>query len=130
MKEKTDHLYAAWDRAMALTEAVLACMRGENLCFDPVLARDYTGDEKAIEELRGLSKEAQGFLQHHINNVLCAVYGHIDNGHPAKAQLVVWQFIDIMKKINPDAEVRNDTACVKAEDNAGVHPAAAPEAVR
>lgn len=127
MKKKTEHLIKAADYGMALVMAAIDGLNKENCRFDPVLPRDYAGDDEAIEELRGLSKNAQGFLQHHINTVLCAVFGYIEMGTPSRAQHVVWQLVDIMKKINPHAEVRDDAARIKAEDTAAVRETAAAQ---
>jgi hypothetical protein len=37
------------------------------------MGADYVGQEKAIAEINGLSKEAKGFLSHHICNPLCVM---------------------------------------------------------
>lgn len=39
------------------------------------MGADYTGQEAAIAELSALSKEAKGFLQHHMCNPLSVILG-------------------------------------------------------
>lgn len=39
------------------------------------MGADYPGQEAAIAELSALSKEAKGFLQHHIANPLSVILG-------------------------------------------------------
>lgn len=64
--------------------------------------RDYRGQEREILELRGLSKEAKGFLFHHINNTLTAIIGHCELGDVRSAKQAAWQLHDIIQVIKGD----------------------------
>ena len=130
MREETRHIYTTIDKGMALVRAGLGCLAQENGTLETTAGRDYQGDDKAIAELRDLSPEAQGFLQHHINNVLCAVHGFLYCDQPERAQEAVCELIDIMKKINPRREALDAAVSGKTKDSAEVCGAAHAETVR
>jgi hypothetical protein len=54
------------------------------------MGNDYFGQDKAIEELRGLSQEAKEYLGHHIRNGLFCIAGNIEIGKLQEAKDAVY----------------------------------------
>jgi hypothetical protein len=62
------------------------------------MGADYPGQEKAIKELKRLSKEAKEYLNHHICNAITAVLGGIHSGDLEMAKRNAWHIIQDLEK--------------------------------
>lgn len=58
------------------------------------MGADYPGQEKAIEELSALSREAKEFLNHHIGNSLNVVIVGIEHGRLDAAKKAAWHIVE------------------------------------
>ena len=59
----------------------------------------YEGDEKAIEELQGLSAEAKKYLSHHLRNSLATILFGAEKGEFIKIKRAAWHIEEDLKKI-------------------------------
>lgn len=58
------------------------------------MGADYKGQERAIEELSALSREAKMYLCHHIGNSLQGILGHIKLGRHEDIEQIVWHIVE------------------------------------
>ncbi len=63
------------------------------------MGADYPGQEKAIEELKNLSREAREFLGHHIRNPLTVIIGGVKIGHYSEVEEAAWHIVEDLEKI-------------------------------
>lgn len=63
------------------------------------MGADYKEQEKAIEELKGLSLEAKRYLSHHLRNSLSAIIFSADKGELIKIKRAAWHIVEDLKRI-------------------------------
>jgi hypothetical protein len=62
------------------------------------MGADYPGQEKAIEQLRCLSKEAKEYLNHHICNAVTAILGGVIADDKEMIKRHAWHIIQDLEK--------------------------------
>ncbi|MFA6055482.1 MAG: hypothetical protein WC769_08915 [Thermodesulfovibrionales bacterium] len=63
------------------------------------MGADYEGQERGIEELKSLSPEAKGYLNHHLRNSLTGIIGGIETGNLDIAKQEAWHILEDLERI-------------------------------
>jgi hypothetical protein len=63
------------------------------------MGADYEGQERGIEELKALSPEAKGYLNHHLHNSLTGIIAGIETGNLDIAKQEAWHILEDLKSI-------------------------------
>ena len=106
-----ENIFLVMDEALTMMDGALKALKGSRNTHPDARQprrrmRDFSGDEKAIAELRRLSPAAKQFLNHHVRNVLSGVISYCCLEKPTEAQEAAMQLIDLLESFAPTTELQ------------------------